>query len=46
MGYATVSPGATPAQDLTQDIFLRVFRSLKSYRSAEGSFVTWLTSEP
>jgi RNA polymerase sigma-70 factor (ECF subfamily) len=33
----------TEAQDLTQDIFLRVFRSLKSYRSAEGSFVTWLT---
>jgi len=31
------------AQDLTQEIFLRVFRSLKSYRSAEGSFVTWLT---
>lgn len=31
------------AQDLTQDIFLRVFRSLKSYRSNEGSFVTWLT---
>lgn len=33
----------TEAQDLTQDVFLRVFRSLKSYRSAEGSFVTWLT---
>jgi len=31
------------AQDLTQEIFLRVFRSLKSYRSVEGSFVTWLT---
>jgi RNA polymerase sigma-70 factor (ECF subfamily) len=31
------------AQDLTQEIFLRVFRTLKSYRSAEGSFVTWLT---
>jgi len=31
------------AQDLTQEVFLRVFRSLKSYRSAEGSFVTWLT---
>src|SRR5438105_1535290 len=31
------------AQDLTQDIFLRVFRSLKSYRSDEGAFVTWLT---
>jgi RNA polymerase sigma-70 factor (ECF subfamily) len=31
------------AQDLTQEIFLRVFRSLKSYRSTEGSFTTWLT---
>jgi len=31
------------AQDLTQEIFLRVFRTLPSYRSAEGSFVTWLT---
>jgi len=31
------------AQDLTQDVFLRVFRTLGSYRSAEGSFVTWLT---
>ncbi len=31
------------AQDLTQEVFLRVFRTLKSYRSAEGSFVTWLT---
>ena len=31
------------AQDLTQEIFLRVFRSLKSYRSTEGSFSTWLT---
>src|ERR1044071_839120 len=30
------------AQDLTQEVFLRVFRSLKSYRSAEGSFATWL----
>jgi RNA polymerase sigma-70 factor (ECF subfamily) len=30
------------AQDLTQDVFLRVFKSLKSYRSAEGSFTTWL----
>ncbi len=31
------------AQDLTQEIFLRVFRSLKSYRLTEGSFVTWLS---
>lgn len=30
------------AQDLTQDVFLRVFRSLASFRSAEGSFSTWL----
>jgi RNA polymerase sigma-70 factor (ECF subfamily) len=30
------------AQDLTQDVFLRVFRSLASFRSAEGSFGTWL----
>src|SRR5436305_11950161 len=32
----------TEAQDLTQEVFLRVFRSLKSYRSDEGAFVTWL----
>jgi RNA polymerase sigma-70 factor (ECF subfamily) len=31
------------AQDLTQEVFLRVFRTLKSFRSAEGSFGTWLT---
>ena len=30
------------AQDLTQEVFLRVFRSLKSFRSTEGSFATWL----
>jgi RNA polymerase sigma-70 factor (ECF subfamily) len=31
------------AQDLTQDVFLRVFRALGGFRSAEGSFATWLT---
>jgi RNA polymerase sigma-70 factor (ECF subfamily) len=31
------------AQDLTQDVFLRVFRALGSFRSTEGSFTTWLT---
>ena len=31
------------AQDLTQDVFLRVFRALGSFRSAEGCFTTWLT---
>jgi RNA polymerase sigma-70 factor (ECF subfamily) len=30
------------AQDLTQEVFLRVFRTLKTFRSAEGSFTTWL----
>jgi RNA polymerase sigma-70 factor (ECF subfamily) len=31
------------AQDLTQDVFLRVFRSLHSFRAGEGSFSVWLT---
>src|SRR5665213_4475458 len=30
------------AQDLTQEVFLRVFRSLKNFRSGEGSFSVWL----
>jgi RNA polymerase sigma-70 factor (ECF subfamily) len=30
------------AQDLTQEVFLRVYRTLGSFRSAEGSFTTWL----
>jgi len=34
---------ASEAQDLTQDVFLRIFRTLKSFRSGEGSFVVWLT---
>jgi len=31
------------AQDLTQEVFLRIFRTLKSFRSGEGSFLVWLT---
>jgi RNA polymerase sigma-70 factor, ECF subfamily len=31
------------AQDLTQEVFLRVFRTLRTFHSAEGSFGTWLT---
>jgi RNA polymerase sigma-70 factor (ECF subfamily) len=31
------------AQDLTQEVFLRVFRTIKSFRSDEGSFATWLS---
>jgi RNA polymerase sigma-70 factor (ECF subfamily) len=30
------------AQDLTQEVFLRLFRSLKSFRAGEGSFQVWL----
>lgn len=30
------------AQDLTQDVFLRVFKTLKTFRSGEGSFGVWL----
>jgi RNA polymerase sigma-70 factor (ECF subfamily) len=31
------------AQDLSQDVFLRVFKSLRTFRAGEGSFVVWLT---
>ena len=30
------------AQDLTQEVFLRVFKTIKTFRSTEGSFHTWL----
>jgi RNA polymerase sigma-70 factor, ECF subfamily len=30
------------AQDLTQEVFLRVFRTLQSFRAGEGSFAVWL----
>lgn len=34
----------TQAEDLSQDVFLRVYKTLGSYRSAHGGFATWLTS--
>ncbi len=32
----------TEAQDLTQEVFLRVFRTLRTFRAGEGSFSVWL----
>jgi RNA polymerase sigma-70 factor (ECF subfamily) len=34
----------TEAQDISQEVFLRVYRTLSSYRSAHGGFATWMTS--
>ncbi|MFN7921299.1 MAG: sigma-70 family RNA polymerase sigma factor [Bryobacteraceae bacterium] len=31
------------AQDITQDVFVRVFQTLKSFRAGEGSFSVWVT---
>ncbi len=31
-------------EDLTQEVFLRVYRTLGSYRSLQGGFATWMTS--
>jgi RNA polymerase sigma-70 factor (ECF subfamily) len=30
------------AQDLSQEVFLRVYRALKTFRATEGAFTTWL----
>lgn len=30
------------AEDLSQDVFLRLYRTLKTYRAAEGNLTTWL----
>jgi RNA polymerase sigma factor (sigma-70 family) len=32
------------AEDLSQEVFLRIYRTLASYREAYGGFATWLTS--
>jgi RNA polymerase sigma-70 factor (ECF subfamily) len=34
----------TEAEDLSQEVFLRIYRTLPSYRPAFGAFPTWLTS--
>ena len=35
---------AATAEDLSQEVFLRVYRTLGSYQSQYGAFATWLTS--
>jgi RNA polymerase sigma-70 factor (ECF subfamily) len=35
---------ADQAEDLTQDVFVKVFRNLNNYKPETGSFVTWLMS--
>ena len=35
---------ADQAEDLTQDVFIKVFRNLNYYKPETGSFVTWLMS--
>jgi RNA polymerase sigma-70 factor (ECF subfamily) len=32
------------AEDLSQEVFLRVYRTLASYRAIHGGFTTWMTS--
>jgi RNA polymerase sigma-70 factor, ECF subfamily len=34
----------TEAEDLSQDVFFRVYKTIGSYRSAHGGFATWMTS--
>lgn len=35
---------STEAEDLSQEVFLKIYRSLASYRELSGGFATWLTS--
>lgn len=34
----------TEAEDLSQEVFLRIYRTLSSYRPSDGAFPTWLTT--
>jgi len=35
---------ATDAEDITQDVFLKVYRNLSSFDAEKGSFQTWITT--
>ena len=32
------------AQDLTQEVFIKMYRTLSSYDASKGAFVTWVTT--
>lgn len=34
----------TEAEDLTQDVFIKIYRNLASFDAAKGSFATWVTT--
>jgi RNA polymerase sigma-70 factor (ECF subfamily) len=42
LAYAVLG-NAQDAEDVTQDVFLRVYKALPSYQSERGSMRTWLT---
>src|ERR1700690_3920834 len=35
---------ANDAEDLTQEVFIKMYRTLVSYDSSKGAFVTWVTT--
>ena len=35
---------ADNAEDLTQEVFIKMYRTLASYDSSKGAFVTWVTT--
>jgi RNA polymerase sigma-70 factor, ECF subfamily len=35
---------ASDAEDLTQEVFIKMYRTLSSYDSAKGAFATWVTT--
>jgi RNA polymerase sigma-70 factor (ECF subfamily) len=32
------------AEDLTQEVFIKMYRTLKSYDGSKGAFITWITT--
>ena len=32
------------AEDLTQEVFIRIYRTLGSYETERGSFITWVST--